>query len=469
MGAHVQSHLDVPRNPLRLVVDEDPVASVAASVGADDLLVLRRVAPDRFLQIGGAGRGVGWAGCMELRLTEAPALVAAVDADRTTRWDGSEPGPVLGPYHARHAALVPVDRNTAVLFGAELPLADDHVLAAAARTAVGVVGAVSPAKRLADELELLTAVRDVMHCQPADVRAALTHVASAAAAALGCEIAVGWLLDESQLVVVEQGWSLDAGDEALVAALRQLREVELPHCRQDSRSAPLPAPLGPEHGVRSHYVLPLGAPVVGLLVLLHTAAAPRGFTDRCRTIGEKVAEAGGVVVQSSVLREELHRLVRHAEALARRDPLTGLSNRLGWDEAVLAAAEHVAAGGPASVVIVDLNGLKAVNDEQGHEAGDRLLQRAADALGSVARRGDTVARLGGDEFGLLLPDVDVASAQAVAKRVREAISTAAPVGDVPLSAAVGTATCEPGGSLRSAVYRADAVMYADKLGVRTLD
>lgn len=469
MGAHVQSHLDVSPGPLRLVADEDSVPTLAASVGADDLLVLRRVAPDRFLQIGGAGRGVGWAGCMELRLAEAPALRAAIDEDRTTSWDGPEPRPVLGPYHARHAVLVPVDGNSAVLFGADRPLADHHVLAAAARTAVGIVGAVSPAKRLADELELLTAVRDVMHCQPADVRDALTHVATAAAAALGCEISVAWLLDESQLVVVERGWSLDAGDDALTGALRRLRDEELPRCRQDSRSDPLPGPLGPEHGVRSHYVLPLGAPAVGLLVLLHTAVAPRGFTDRCRTIGEKVAEAGGVVVQSSVLREELQRLVRHAEALARRDALTGLSNRLGWDEAVLATAGRVASGEPASVVIVDLNGLKAVNDAQGHEAGDRLLQRAADALKSVARRGDTVARLGGDEFGLLLPDVDGASAGCIGQRVREAIRTAAPVGDVALSAAVGTATCEPGGSLRSAVYRADAVMYADKLGARARD
>jgi diguanylate cyclase (GGDEF)-like protein len=464
MGAHVQSHLDVAHLPLRVVADDDPVASLAASVGACDLLVLRRVAPDRFLQIGGAGRGVGWAGCMELRLADAPALRAAVEGDRTTRWDGSEPRPVLGPYHARHAVLVPVDRSSAVLFGGQLPLPNDHVLAAAARSAVGIVGAVSPAKRLADEVELLTAVRDVLHCPPTDVRGALTHVVSAAATALGCEVAVGWLHDESELVVVERSWSLEANDKGLRRALQQLRDVDLPQCRQDSRSEPLPGPLGPQHGVRSHYVLPLGTPAVGVLVLLHTAAAPRGFTDRCRTLGEKMAEAGAVVIQGSVLRADLQRLVRHAEALARRDPLTGLSNRLGWDEALLTTADRVGAGEPASVVIVDLNGLKAVNDGQGHEAGDRFLQRAAEALASVARRDDTVARLGGDEFGLLLPGMDETSAGRIAARLREAIATAGPVGDVSLSAAVGTATCEPGGHLPSAVYRADTVMYADKAG-----
>jgi diguanylate cyclase (GGDEF)-like protein len=467
MGAHVQSHLDVAPIPLRVVADGDPVISLAASVGAGDLLVLRRVGPDRFLQIGGAGQGVGWAGCMELRLAEAPALWAAIEAGRTTRWDGREPRPVLGPYHARHAVLVPVDRDAAVLFGAQLPLPNDHVLAAAARSAVGMVGAVSPAARLAGELEVLTAVRDVMACPPGDVRAALAHVVSAAAAALGCGVAVGWLPDESELVVVERGWSLEAGDEDLRAALRELRQADLPHYRQDSRSEPLPGPLGPERGVRSHLVLPLGAPAVGLLVLLHTAASPRGFTDRCRNLGEQVAEAGAAVIRSSVLRGELQRLVGQAEALARRDPLTGLSNRLGWDEALLAAAERVGAGAPASVVILDLDGLKAVNDEQGHEAGDRFLRRAAAALASVARRGDTVARLGGDEFGLLLPDVDAASAAGIATRLREAIATAGPVGSAALSAAVGTATCEPGGHLRSAVHRADAVMYADKVGGRT--
>lgn len=467
----MQSQVDLVNVPEQApspdpVASELRVAALTAGVGARDLMVLRRVAPGRFLQIGGAGRGVGWAGCIELTLADEPALRMAFDEDDVVRWDAGVARRILGPYHARHAALVVVDHDVAVLLGSDQPLASDAALLEAARGAVGLVGAVSPAKRLADELELLNAVRTVMDCAPADVRQTLTHVATCAAEALGCEVAVAWLPDHDELVVVERDGSLDVPHDQLLAALTSLRSAELPVCEQDSASASLPAPLDSAHGVASHYVLPLGSPSHGLLVLLHTVVTPRGFTDLCRTIGEKVAEAAGVVVQSSVLRSELESLVESAQALARRDALTGLANRLGWDEALESCAELVRSGGCASVVVVDVNGLKAVNDSHGHEAGDRFLQLGADALTSIARRADTVARLGGDEFGLLLPDVDEAAAARVVDRVRAALAGAGSVGEVALSAAVGSASCPPVGSLRAAWLRADAAMYADKVARR---
>lgn len=468
----MQSQVDLVNVPDQAAppdpVDPDlRVSALTAAVGARDLLVLRRVAPGRFLQIGGAGRGVGWAGCIELTLADEPALRMAFAEDAVVRWDAGVARRILGPYHARHAALVAVDHDVAVLLGSDGPLAGDAELVEAARTAVGLVGAVSPAKRLADELELLHAVRTVMQCAPGDVRETLIHVATCAAEALGCELAVAWLPDHDQLVVVERGWRLDVPAQQLLGALTTLRSADLPICEQDSAAASLPAPLDSGHGVASHYVLPLGSPSNGLLLLLHTVVTPRGFTDLCRTIGEKVAEAAGVVVQSSVLRSELESLVESAQALARRDALTGLANRLGWDEALESCAELVRTGGCASVVVVDVNGLKAVNDSHGHEAGDRFLQMGADALTSVARRADTVARLGGDEFGLLLPDVDEAAAARVVERVRAAVAQAGCIGEVALSAAIGAASCPPVGSLRAAWLRADAAMYADKVARRT--
>ena len=467
----MQSSVDLVNVPAQApppdpVEPEVRVAALAAGVGARDLLVLRQIAPGRFLQIGGAGRGVGWAGCIELSLADEPALRMAFDEGDVVRWDAGVARRILGPYHARHAALIAVDHDVAVLLGSDGPLADEGPLRAAADAAVNLVAAVSPAKRLADELELLNAVRTVMQCPPADVRQTLTHVAMCAAEALGCEVAVAWLPDHDELVVVERGWRLDASRAQLLDALSAIRSTTLPTCEQDSEAASLPAPLDSAHGVRSHYVLPLGSPATGLLVLLHTVATPRGFTSLCRTIGEKVAEAAGVVVHSSVLRSELESMVESAQALARRDPLTGLANRLGWDEALESCAERVRGGGCASVVVVDVNGLKAVNDSYGHEAGDRFLQLGAQALVSVARRGDTAARLGGDEFGLLLPDVDEAAAQRVVERIRAAVAEAGSVGEVPLSAAVGAATCPPVGTMRSAWLRADAAMYADKTARR---
>lgn len=463
---------DAARPGLQLVDDQEaPATSVeelAAAVGARDLLVLRQIAPGRFLQIGGAGRGAGWAGSIELALADEPDLRTALDQRRTVRWESPTARRILGPYHAAHAALVPVDHDVAVLFGSPEPLATDDDLGPAATAAVGLVGAVTPAKRLADELEVLSAVRAVMQCVPSDIPATLEHVVTAAADALGCEVGIAWLPDQDQLVVVERGWSVRAGEAELRAALTELRDsgVQLPLCTQDSVADPLPGVLGATAGVRSHYVLPLGAPATGLLVLLHTLVTPRGFTGLCRTIGLKVAEAGGVVVHGSVLREDLRQLVRQAEAVARRDPLTGLTNRLGWDEAVDDAAAALDPGSTVSLLVVDLNGLKLVNDAHGHEAGDRFLTLGADALRSVARRGDTVARLGGDEFGLLMPGVAEPAAEQVVQRVRDAITLAGTVGDTALAAAVGVATCSPGESLRQTWRRADAAMYVDKAGSR---
>lgn len=324
-------------------------------------------------------------------------------------------------------------------------------------------GEPATALRLCDELAVLTAVHDVMHCRPTDVRATLAHVAQVAASALDCQLVVAWLPAEDRPVVVSRGARLQADERDLRPALQQLRTTSIPRWCQHSASDPLPELLRPEGGAASHAVLPLGAPAEGLLLLFRTRG---GFSPLTRTIGAKVAEAGGVLVHGSVLRADLQRQLLTAETAARRDTLTGLGNRLAWDEALMATATRVEAGECASVLVVDLNELKRVNDEHGHVAGDHFLQRAATALGSVARRGDTVARLGGDEFGLLLPGVDAAAAERVVDRLRAAFALSGSVGSVPLSAAFGAATCEPGGSLRSAAYRADSAMYVDKQAAR---
>ena len=90
-----------------------------------------------------------------------------------------------------------------------------------------------------------------------------------------------------------------------------------------------------------------------------------------------------------------------------------------------------------SVVIVDLNGLKALNDSYGHAAGDALLERAAEVLTSVTRQTDAVARIGGDEFGVLLDEPDALEAAAFVGRVRRELQGA------QISAAVGCALKRP--------------------------
>ena len=93
----------------------------------------------------------------------------------------------------------------------------------------------------------------------------------------------------------------------------------------------------------------------------------------------EAAESVRAELEAGARRAELQSLVQDAQRLARRDPLTGLENRLGWDEALAQCEEQVSGGDCASLLVVDINGLKSVNDAYGHEAGDTFLQMGADA------------------------------------------------------------------------------------------
>lgn len=124
--------------------------------------------------------------------------------------------------------------------------------------------------------------------------------------------------------------------------------------------------------------------------------------------------------------DELHRLVtswagERLQQLAYVDELTGLGNRRAALESAHAfVATAVRHDRPLTVVVVDVDGLKRVNDGQGHDAGDALLRRLADAFRSGLREGDTAYRTGGDEFLVLLPETTLADAEVVVSRVRAA-------------------------------------------------
>jgi diguanylate cyclase (GGDEF)-like protein/PAS domain S-box-containing protein len=115
---------------------------------------------------------------------------------------------------------------------------------------------------------------------------------------------------------------------------------------------------------------------------------------------------------------ERRRLEDRLAFQALHDYLTGLPNRrLLRDRAEHALARAQRSDHPVSVLFIDLDGFKEVNDSLGHDAGDRLLCSVADRIGAVVRPTDTLARLGGDEFGLLLEDADEAQAALVVRRV----------------------------------------------------
>ena len=119
-------------------------------------------------------------------------------------------------------------------------------------------------------------------------------------------------------------------------------------------------------------------------------------------------------------------LGRQADALAelaRTDALTGLRNQRLFEERLEAEAARAARyGEPLSLLLFDLDGLKAVNDRHGHAAGDAVLRAVADALRQGARQTDLAARVGGDEFALIAPSTDRHAAVALGERIRSLVA-----------------------------------------------
>jgi diguanylate cyclase (GGDEF)-like protein len=165
----------------------------------------------------------------------------------------------------------------------------------------------------------------------------------------------------------------------------------------------------------------------------------------------EVAALIGEVIASAELLERTARM-------AFEDPLTRLANRRVFDDRL---AELLQAGQPgATVVLCDLDDLKSINDEAGHEAGDRVIILAADALSVVASRvnGCVAARIGGDEFALVLPGEVREQAVTVAQRAAALLRR----GEQGATMSCGVAAAPPGTPLRSLLGTADAAHYGAK-------
>jgi diguanylate cyclase (GGDEF)-like protein len=443
------------------------LSELAREAGVMDLFVFRRIADRRFAHLGGVGRGEGWAGIVEVDLTEATILRDALASGQETRLDSATPTSVFGPYFARSAIAVPLPPDTVVVMGSpDQPIeASGELLRRLSEIAASAIEHVSPAKRLGDELEVLQAVQTIAQISADSVDETMKQVAASAAEALSCEVAIIYLHDGERLATASRGWQLAADEATLRGALRSLQTADIacPLCVQDAGQQPLPAPLGLEKGIRSFYLLALDDPA-GYLLLLHTDAQPRGFTLLCRELGLRLVDVASDLLSRALARERLHADLDDLNRQARRDPLTGLANRLSWSEA-LAAAEADETAWPVSVIILDVDHLKQANDERGHPFGDSLLRQAAACIRSAVRGRDVVARIGGDEFAILMHQADADGCHHVVERIEANVAAQQRIDGAPLSISLGFATAgadDVGDQLSNVISDADQMLIQRK-------
>ncbi len=195
---------------------------------------------------------------------------------------------------------------------------------------------------------------------------------------------------------------------------------------------------------------------------------PHGFIIRLQDVTERERE-----------RERLQLEAETQGDLARHDSLTQLANRRRFEETLRALLAEHGRGEPQrlALLFMDLDGFKAINDSQGHAAGDELLRMVAKRLQRLVRHSDLVARIGGDEFGILLADAkDRASVLQLAERLLESIRAPARFNgvDCAVSASIGVAlfpnhALDAEGLLQAADEAMYAVKRAGKSGIRFAD
>ena len=161
------------------------------------------------------------------------------------------------------------------------------------------------------------------------------------------------------------------------------------------------------------------------------------------------------------------RLLGQLQRLARRDPLTGLLNRRGMHAALdQHARQHRRAADTFSVLMIDIDHFKAVNDRHGHEAGDRALAQVARLMSQTLGPADLLGRFGGEEFVVLLPAVGLAKARAQAEVLRERVRAqplALDSGPLTLSVSIGVAEwAGPPEDVARLLARADGALYRAK-------
>jgi diguanylate cyclase (GGDEF)-like protein len=187
---------------------------------------------------------------------------------------------------------------------------------------------------------------------------------------------------------------------------------------------------------------------------------PQRYAEAVEALVE--ATAG---IQAEAMEAHVQSRSRDLESQANTDPLTGLGNLRALQRQLANLLDvHKRYRHPFAVLLMDIDGLKRINDSFGHPAGDRVLMQVAMSLRRSIRSVDTAARIGGDEFCVLLPEQDLKSAAKLAARLATAIEeeVAAP-GEPNISVSIGVAAApEHGDEAEGLIDTADRAMYRAK-------
>jgi diguanylate cyclase (GGDEF)-like protein len=244
-----------------------------------------------------------------------------------------------------------------------------------------------------------------------------------------------------------------SADSVLHAAMESRRRMLV--SRLDANDDPWLAEILPD--ARQLVVVPLSAEAhsIGVLVAEHSLRAGSRIEHRVVTMVERFCSHGALALRNAWLLEQVR-------AMAATDGLTGIANRATFNTTL---EREIARAGRAqedmSLVLMDIDHFKRLNDTYGHQTGDDVLKRVAATLKEAGRLYDTPARYGGEEFGVILPRTSPDDALLVADRLREAVVASGDDPGVTISAGVATFPLDAADP-DALVGAADGALYASK-------